>query len=165
MKKLPVWKGGALLLAAATATWAQTPGQGLGRSVPPDEVKTWMYSVGPAGKELPAGKGTAREGETLYNQRCIFCHGPGGLNGPYNALKGEPRLPFATSMWDYIHRAMPRSLENPGVQAMQLEPDQVYALSAYILHINGIIGADEEMNQKTLPKVKIPIKPREHEHD
>jgi cytochrome c len=149
--------------AAVTAAWGQTPGQGLGRTPSAEEVKSWMHSVGPTGKELLPGQGTPKEGEALYNQRCIFCHGPGGQNGPFNALKGEPRLPFATSMWDYIHRAMPRDPANPGVQAMQLTPDEVYALCAYILHLNSIIGPDEVMNEKTLPKVQIPIKPREHD--
>jgi cytochrome c len=145
----------------AAASQTQTPGQGLGRTPSQEEIATWMYSVGPTGKELPPGQGTAVEGERLYNQECIFCHGPEGDNGPFNNLKGEPRLPFATSMWDYIHRAMPRSPANPGAQAKQLTPDQVYALSAYILHINGIIGETEVMNEQTLPKVHIPIEPRE----
>ena len=146
-----------VFLISSNNIWSQTPGQGLGRTVSEEEVKQWMYPVGPMGRELPPGQGTAREGAVLYTQRCIFCHGPGGLNGPQNTLKGSPRLPFATSLWDYIHRAMPRSLANVGVQEMQLSNDEVYALVAYILNLNGIIGEDDVMDANTVPKVNIPI--------
>ena len=145
------------LLMMSTVASSQTSGQGLGRTMSEDEVNELMYTVGPKGKELPPGQGTAREGAVLYTQNCIFCHGPGGLNGSQNALKGSPRLPFATSMWDYIHRAMPRSLSNVGVQEKQLTNDEVYALTAYILNLNGVIGEDEVMDANSLPKVTNPI--------
>jgi S-disulfanyl-L-cysteine oxidoreductase SoxD len=145
------------LLMLSYSAFSQTPGQGIGRTLSEEEVNTLMYTVGPKGKELPQGQGTARQGAEIYAQSCIFCHGPGGLNGPQNALKGNPRLPFATSLWDFIHRAMPRSLANVGVQERQLTNDEVYALTAYILNLNGIIGEYEVMNAVSLPKVEIPI--------
>lgn len=146
-----------MLLMVSYSALSQTPGQGIGRTLSEDEVNALMYTVGPKGAELPEGQGTAKEGAVLYTQTCIFCHGPGGLNGPQNALKGSPRLPFATSIWDYIHRAMPRSLDNVGVQAMQLSNDETYALTAYILYINGIVEENEVMDANSLPEVKIPI--------
>ncbi len=148
-----------ILPLISTPVLSQTPGQGLGRTMNDTEVKNLMYTVGPKGRELPPGKGTAKEGAVIYTKSCIFCHGPGGLNGPHNSLKGSPRLPFPTTLWDYIHRAMPRTLVNAGVQERQLSNDETYALTAYILHINGIIGENEVMNADTLTKVNIPIEP------
>jgi len=145
------------LLMLSYSALTQTPGQGIGRSLSEDEVNALMYTVGPKGAELPEGQGTAKEGLVIYTQRCIFCHGPGGLNGPQNALKGSPRLPFATSIWDFIHRAMPRRLTNVGVQEMQLSNDETYALTAYILYLNDIVEEDEVMDANSLPKVHIPI--------
>ncbi len=148
------------LIVFAQSVLAQTPAN-VGRSLSPDEVDDLMYTVGPEGRQLPPGQGTAREGERIYTQSCIFCHGPEGLNGPQNTLKGSPRFPFATSIWDYIHRAMPRSVANVGVQERQLSNDETYALTAYILYINGIMQQDEELNARTILDIEIPIEEEE----
>jgi len=145
------------LLLISQQALSQTSGVGLGRIMTDEEINNLMYTVGPTGVELPAGEGTAREGEKIYTQSCIFCHGPEGLNGPQNTLKGSPRLPMPTSLWDYIHRAMPRSLAIVGAQERQLSNDETYALTAYILYINGVIGHDEVMNAESLLKVDIPM--------
>ena len=146
-----------VLLALFMQSVLSQTAEGVGRSLDQEEVNKLMYSVSPKGRELPAGQGTAREGEQIYTRSCIFCHSPEGLNGPQNTLKGSPRFPFATSIWDYIHRAMPRSLANVGVQERQLSNDETYALTAYILYINGIVKEDEVLNARTILDIEIPI--------
>ena len=148
---------GLILLVFSYLALSQTPGHRLGRILNERDLSELMYTVGPRGVELPPGQGTAREGFLIYEASCIFCHGREGLDGGQNTLKGSPRFPFATSIWDYIHRAMPRSQANVGVQERQLSNDETYALTAYILYINGIIGLDEVMSAESIIKVKIPI--------
>ncbi|NNE37505.1 MAG: cytochrome c [Gammaproteobacteria bacterium] len=141
----------------SSAAFSQTPGQGIGRVLSQEDIAELMYTVGPEGKELPEGQGTAREGEQIYTQNCIFCHGPEGLNGPQNTLKGGARFPFATSIWDYIHRAMPRSIANVGVQGRQLSVDETYALTAYLLYINGIVDQDTVLDTDLIMKIEMPM--------
>ena len=154
---------GLVLLVFCHSALSQTPGQGLGRTMSERDLSEVMYTVGPKGKELPPGQGSAREGVLIYEASCVFCHGIEGLNGGQNTLKGSPRLPFPTTLWDYIHRAMPRRLANVGVQERQLSNDETYALTAYILYINGTIGLDEVMNAESLVKVEIPIEKKAQE--
>jgi cytochrome c len=146
-----------ILLGLNFAALAQAPRYNIGRIPSDEEMKQWTYSVGPAGKELPPGKGTARQGAVLYTQRCVFCHGPEGKNGRYVALTGTPLLPYATALWDYIYAAMPRSLTNVGIQEIQLTADEVYALTAYILFLNGLVGENDVLDAGSLPNIKIPI--------
>lgn len=154
-----------LLIFAGVAALAQTPRYNLGKTATPEEIRAWDISVGPDGKELPPGSGSAMEGAKLYAQQCAACHGATGEDA-----KGSPRLvggkgtlntpmpiktvgsywPFATSIWDYINRAMPRN--KPG----SLTAEQVYALTAFLLYKNGIIQENDVMDAKTLPKVQMP---------
>jgi len=159
-----------LLLTPWTASIAQGPAYRRGRTMTPDEVKAWDTSVGPEGKELPPGRGTAREGAQIWARRCSACHGVDGkYQWPLRAhppsagkaplLAGElgvvARRQFATTLWDYISRAMPL-----GEQAGTLTSGEVYAVSAYLLYLNGIIGQDDVMDANTLPKVQMPRGPR-----
>jgi cytochrome c len=120
--------------------------------------------VGPQGKELPPGRGTAREGASIYAQKCAACHGATGTEGPADRLVGGQGTlagdrpvrtvgsywPYATTVWDYINRAMP--VNNPG----SLTPNEVYALTAFILSRNGIVQETEVMDRESLPKVRMP---------
>jgi S-disulfanyl-L-cysteine oxidoreductase SoxD len=144
---------------------AQTPTYGIGKSPSAEELRAWDISISPDGDELPAGSGTAAEGAVLYAQRCAGCHGK-DLEG----RRGVPRLaggkgtlttstpvktigsfwPYATSIWDYINRAMPVGGEGT------LTANETYALTAYLLHRNEIIGESTQMDAKSLPKVHMP---------
>lgn len=155
----------AVFLFAGLAA-AQSPKYKVGRPPTPEEVKTMDTWVTPDGKGLPEGKGTPAEGKEIYSRRCARCHGDNAQGGDAEALVGgqgslkSPKplktvgsfWPYATTLFDYINRAMP--FKEPGT----LSANQVYAVSAYILNINKIIGDTDEMNAKTLPQVKMPNK-------
>jgi S-disulfanyl-L-cysteine oxidoreductase SoxD len=153
-----------LLAACATAQRAQQPAPRFGEPVPLAELTRWDISIPPSGAGLPAGSGTAREGLKVYEQKCLACHGTKGVGKPADALTGGTGTlatktpvrtvgsywPYATTLFDYVRRAMP--LNNP----LSLTDDEVYAVSAYVLSLNGIIGEDVAMNAQTLPQVKMP---------
>ena len=150
----------ALLLAIPPLTQAESPRLGVPASAA--EVATRSMNVFPDGQGLPDGRGTAVEGKPIYESRCASCHGPSGTGGSAEELAGgrlsEPSpdktigtyWPYATTIFDFVRRSMP--LDVPGT----LSNDQVYAVTAYLLNINGIIGEREEVNGKTLPQVKMP---------
>jgi S-disulfanyl-L-cysteine oxidoreductase SoxD len=134
------------------------------------EIQGFDRMIGPEGKELPVGRGTSKEGATIYAQRCEVCHGKNGENGiTHHLVAGSPGKPFRgpfygvekdgpsyfpypTIAWDYINRAMPAS--NPG----SLKPNEVYALVAFLYYRNGIINENDVMDEKSLPKVEMPNK-------
>ena len=154
------------LLMGVTAV-AQGPAYGVGRTPSADEIRAWDISIGPDGAELPQGRGTAPEGAKLYvSKGCAVCHGATGTGGAAPNLKGknEPgmatwdrgrilpiRAPFATTVWDYINRAMPLGKEG------SLTADEVYSLTAFLLYINGVIPESQRLDAQSLPKVKMPI--------
>lgn len=163
--------------AAAQGPPGNTPM--LGRPATPAEIKAWDISIPPDGAGLPPGGGTAVQGKPLFAKRCASCHGPAGIGGSAEELAGgrEPLTsktpdktigtywPYATTLFDYTRRAMP--MDKP----WSLTNDQVYAITAYLLYVNGIIGEHEAINATTLPEVKmpnrhgfIPIWPRKHGH-
>jgi cytochrome c len=137
---------------------------GVGRPATDAELRAVDIEVLPDGRGLPPGSGTAEQGKSIYASRCVTCHGATGKEGPQDVLVGGRGTlasakpiktigsywPYATTIWDYINRAMP--FDHPGT----LPPDQVYAMTAYLLYLNGIIGAQDVMNAETLPKVKMP---------
>ncbi|MGD9944363.1 MAG: c-type cytochrome [Burkholderiaceae bacterium] len=144
---------------------AQPPGHyQLGRAPTPAELRGWDIDVAPDGAGLPAGSGTVAQGRELFAQRCVACHGDAGKGGPGGALAGGQGSltskkpvktvgsfwPYATTLYDYINRAMPWDAPQ------SLNPNQVYALTAYVLHVNGIVGADTVMDARSLPAVKMP---------
>jgi len=118
----------------------------------------------PDGTGLPPGRGTARDGEALYRTHCISCHGEGGLGDSGDQLAGAKMKltddypektigtywPYATTLFDFIRRAKP--MQTPG----SLTSDEVYALVAYLLNLNGIIAPDAVMDAASLPKVVMP---------
>lgn len=152
------------VLALGMAAFAY--GQGAGRPASPEEVRSRDITVFPNGVGLPAGSGNAVKGVKIYELRCALCHNKRGEGkaGEYPALAGgqgtlstpKPKKtvgsywPYATTLWDHIHRAMP--FDRPRT----LPANDVYSLTAYVLFLNGIIGEAEEMNERTLPAVRMP---------
>jgi len=143
---------------------AQSPTFGVGRAARPDEIAAIDIDVRPDGRGLPRGSGTAVEGKQIYATRCVTCHGASGREGPNDILVGgqESLLtqkpsktvgsywPYATTLWDYVRRAMP--FDHPGT----LPVDDVYSVTAYVLYLNAILGERDVIDQTTLPKVKMP---------
>ena len=126
-------------------------------------VALWDIDVKPDGEGLPAGSGTVVEGEAGYMVHCISCHGPTGVEGPYDVLVGtEPwgewpgtrtvgsYWPVATTLWDYVNRAMP--FNQPG----SLGVDEVYAAVAYVLFLNDLVGERDSVDANTLPRIAMP---------
>jgi S-disulfanyl-L-cysteine oxidoreductase SoxD len=143
------------------------PGQqklGAGRAPSADELKAWDISISGSGRELPPGAGSVAEGREVYDRRCKRCHGDAGKGGDEAALvggqgslaTGKPLKtvgsfwPRATTLFDYIRRAMP--YKNPG----SLSDSQVYAVTAYVLNLNGIVKPGEQLNAQSLVNVKMP---------
>ncbi len=154
----------ALLLsfAGATSALAQTPG--LGQPITEADIAAWDIEVLPDGSGLPPGSGTATQGAAIYAQKCALCHGENGVNpvrgvGPLvgpsrfdriDTGKTVPYYKYATTLFDVMRRAMPYTMPKT------LTNEELYALAAYILALNKIIGEDEVMDAKTLPQVKMP---------
>ena len=153
----------ALLITSGEAQQTQHP-LGLGHTPTAAEIQMWDIAIGPDGTELPSGQGTAREGATLYREKCAMCHGETGSEGPQDVLVGGQGSlatakpvrtigsfwPYATTIYDYVGRAMP--FYAPG----SLAPDEVYSLTAYLLYLNGIIGENEAINAQTLSQIRMP---------
>jgi mono/diheme cytochrome c family protein len=153
--------GGLLVVALTTVAMAGSGHQGpfgFGSVPSPEEIRAVDIAVGPDGAGLPSGQGTVAAGEAVYQAKCARCHGPTGTEGPSPRLVGGTLpvrtigsyWPYATTIFDYVRRAMP--IPNPG----SLTDREVYALTAWLLHRNGIIGADAVMNAETLPRVRMP---------
>ena len=156
-----------IILAAPAAGLAQSR-YNVGKPLSQEEIKSFDFILGPEGKELPPGHGTAKEGALIFAKRCEVCHGKNGENGVLRKLvigsPGHPHqgtfseadkdgvsyYPYPTIAWDYINRAMPAS--KPG----SLTPDEVYALVAFLYYQNGIIQENDVMDAKSLPKVQMP---------
>jgi S-disulfanyl-L-cysteine oxidoreductase SoxD len=156
------------VLAACAATDSGSPapttGPRLGRVATSQEIAAWDISIPPSGAGLPAGSGTAKQGEAVYVAQCQACHGPKGVGKPADPLVGGigslatanpvrtvgSFWPYATTLFDYTRRAM------PATKPLSLSSDEVYAVTAYLLYLNGIIAENAEMNAKTLPQVKMP---------
>ena len=152
---------GTILVAGAVAEAQQTASpSGLGR--PPTAAERNDRIVGPDGADLPPGSGTPAQGEMVFGRRgCSTCHGPTGAEGPSIQLVGGDvttrtnywpirHWPFAPGIWDYIRRVMP--YDRPGV----LTDDEAYAVTAYLLYRNGIIGENDVMDAESLPQVRMP---------
>lgn len=158
---------------AAAPRPGSTPRFGLGHPATAADIAAWDIDVMPDGRGLPEGRGTVAEGRALFASQCMQCHGANGEGGQAEALVGrEPRAgfpfgrkpglkqtvgnywPYATTLYDYIHRAMPSAV--PG----SLAPDEVYSLVAYILFLNEIVPEDAVIDRRTLPKVAMPARDR-----
>src|SRR6266545_1348187 len=158
----------AFVLLLGVSALAQSPTYGVGRTPTAEEIRALDISIGPTGAELPPGHGTAKDGAQVYVQKgCAVCHGKTGTEGAAPMLKGAPagpnvatwdrgrvlpvRAPFATTVWDFINRAMPLNREGT------LTADEVYALTAFLLYINDVIPEDQVLDAQSLPKVTMPI--------
>jgi mono/diheme cytochrome c family protein len=156
----------ALALLACGTALAQTPTYKVGRPPTAEELHTWNNLVGPDGKELPVGSGSAAEGAPIFAAKCAMCHGKEGEGVyPFPRLVGgvgtlnttNPNtcrmnyFPYAAALWDYINRAMP-----PFPLEKNLTPDNIYALTAFLLSKNGIIKETDVMDKNSLVKVQMP---------
>ena len=156
-------------LALCAAMFATVPALAqapqFGQEIAPAYITPWDISIGPDGAGLPPGSGTASQGEAVYAAKCQASHGEKGAGGPNDALVGGigslapgkspvktvgSYWPYATTLFDYIRRAMPFP------ETKSLTNDEVYAVSAYILNLNGVVGTDEVLDALSLPKVKMP---------
>jgi cytochrome c len=151
------------VVALSSAAFAESPN--LGKPISPEDLASWDISIGPDGKGLPPGSGTAKDGEAVFTAKCQACHGAKGAGQPNDRLVGgqgslpgdKPPVktvgsfwPYATTLFDYVRRAMPFN------QSKSLSNDEVYAVAAYILNLNGVIGETDVINAQTLPNVKMP---------
>jgi mono/diheme cytochrome c family protein len=151
-----------LLAATAGTSLAETPH--LGKPIDEAAIANWDISILPDGTGLPKGSGTPTQGAAIYADKCAMCHGDNGKGGDAAALVSDREIagisasqktiknfwPYATTIFDFIRRAMP--FQAPRT----LNDDEVYALTAYILAENKLIGANDAINAETLPKVKMP---------
>ena len=155
----------AVILMTALVARADAPTLGIGREVSEADLEQRAISVAPDGTGLPSGQGTARAGRAVYDAKCGACHGLKGegvgdyppLVGGRGSLKSEQPLltvgsywPYATTVWDYINRAMPYT------DAGTLSADDVYAVTAYVLFLNGIVSEGKVLDRETLPRVRMP---------
>ncbi len=154
------------LLAVSASAMADTKPLGLGRPPSAEDLAALDIDVRGDGAGLPPGRGTVQQGEAVYAQSCAACHGAGGehpispsirLTGGQGTLATQNAVqtvgsywPYATTLFDYIHRAMPFNAPQ------SLSPDQVYAVTAYVLHLNGILPADATLDATSLAKVRMP---------
>ncbi|MCS4502544.1 cytochrome c [Arhodomonas aquaeolei] len=153
-------------LALAGAAGAADNGRtyDLGTPVTHETFAKWDIDVPPSGKGLPEGSGSVAQGREVYAKNCASCHGEKGEGGPMNRLVGGRGTlasdspvktvgsywPDATTVFDYVHRAMPFTAPE------SLSAHQVYAVTAYLLHLNGIVPADATLDRESLPEVKMP---------
>jgi S-disulfanyl-L-cysteine oxidoreductase SoxD len=153
-----------IVLLTSGIALAQSPTYKVGRPPTDAEMRAWDNVVGADGKVLPPGSGTAVEGAKIYAVKCAYCHGKTGVEGPYPRLIGgkgtlntpTPILttgsfwPYATTIWDYINRSMPRDAEG------SLTPNEIYSLTAWLLFKNDIIKETDVIDPKTLVELQMP---------
>jgi cytochrome c len=165
-----------LLVLALPLSRAEAPAPAFGVPLKPAQLKALDITVFPDGRNLPDGRGSVRAGRSLYAERCAMCHGASGVEGPSARLAGSdgffawsdplrplrilqyPRLmlsvggqwPYASSIFDYVRRAMPHYAPK------SLSDEEVYALTAFILHLNRLVEEDAELDRRSLPKVLLP---------
>ena len=157
----------AVLALSFSAGAASAQNAGLGKPLTEADIKQWDIAILPDGTNLPPGSGTPEHGAKIYAEKCSACHGDAGKGGVapyYPALVGGAPLTdgidtaktianyyaYATTIFDYVRRGMPYSMPR------SLTDDEVYALTAYVLALNRLIGENDVMDAKTLPQVKMP---------
>ena len=160
-----------LLAVIARSALAANDAPGLGRAATPEDIERIDVDIMPDGRGLPRGEGRVAAGEGIYAEKCEACHGVDGHGGPNGSLAGEALFtpaelaadrslkktvgnywPYATTLFDYIRRAMP--YDRPG----SLSDGEVYDLTAYILHLNGLFEASDVLDRDSLPRVEMPAK-------
>ena len=159
----------AVVLACALAACANQPAStgkapALGAPISVDAIARYDISIPPSGAGMPPGSGSVKQGEAIYVAQCQACHGEKGAGKPADQLVGGAGTlatkapvrtvgsywPYATTLFDYVRRAMPITAP------LSLTDDEVYALSAYVLNLNGVVAADAVMDARTLPQVQMP---------
>jgi S-disulfanyl-L-cysteine oxidoreductase SoxD len=156
---------GAALLVVALVPAGAADEPHFGKPVAPADIAAWDISIGPDGAGLPPGKGTVAQGESVFAAKCQACHAEKGAGGPNDRLVGGAGSiapdkapvktvgsywPYATTLFDYVRRAMPWD------QPKSLTDEEVYAVAAYVLYLNGVIKQDDVLDAQSLPKVKMP---------
>ena len=159
--------GWAILIAAAlelpAPACAQSP-YGIGRPATAAEIAGWNIDIGRDGANLPPGSGTVAHGHEVFDRQCVACHGDKGEGGVGDRLVGGQGTiatskpvktvgsfwPYAPTLFDYIRRAMPQNAPQ------SLSNEDVYAVSAYILNLNGLLPADATLDARTLSVIKMP---------
>ncbi len=164
-KALPALAALAVLAGGCAAVApAHTGDARYGLGAPLDEITLagWNIDVAPDGRGLPPGRGSVAQGLVVYESKCISCHGEKGVGGSANRLAGgsvksKPQVktigsfwPHATTIYDYVNRAMPWD------RPQSLPPDDVYAVTAYLLFINGIVAENSTLDATSLPRVRMP---------
>src|SRR5499427_9885232 len=164
MRKLLIAAVAGALMALAAPVLAQQ-GPKLGKPISAEDLAAWDISIGPDGAGLPAGSGTAKQGEAVFAAKCQACHGEKGAGRPNDRLVGgqgslpgdKPAVktvgsywPYATTLFDYIRRAMPFN------ESKSLSNDEIYGVVAYLLNLNGVIAESDTMNAQSLSKVVMP---------
>lgn len=171
---------GALVGVAAAQAGAELPAVGLGQPLDAAQVQRLSITVFPDGRNLPPGQGSVAQGARLYQARCAACHGARGIEGPAARLAGSDgfigwsdplrplrirqyplhvmsvgaRWPYATTLFDYVRRAMPHHAPK------SLSSDEVYAATAYVLHLNGLLDAQAQLDAHSLPRIVMPARSR-----
>jgi mono/diheme cytochrome c family protein len=152
------------LVMISGALLAETPNRG--KPIDEAAIASWDISILPDGTGLPKGSGTPAQGIPIFAEKCAACHGENGKGGDQNALISDRELiginaaqktirnfwPYSTTVFDFIRRAMPAQMPH------SLTDDEVYALTAYILAGNKLIGPNDTMDAQSLPKVKMPYR-------
>jgi cytochrome c len=155
-----------LLITGLTVVMSlSVPAQGInyeiGRIPTEEEIREWDTTLDPSGNEVPEGSGTAARGAEIYAESCVSCHGERGTNGSAPELTGYMRI-YPIQTWDKIYRTMPLSASNPGERERRLSPDEAYALTAYVLYLNGMTAENDIVNKQNLAEVRIPIPASTH---
>jgi S-disulfanyl-L-cysteine oxidoreductase SoxD len=165
MPRLEMWMAAAAFAAVVSgaAVQAQSP-YGIGRVATPAEIAGWNIDIGRDGSGLPPGNGSVSDGREVFAQQCAACHGEKGEGGVGDKLAGGQGTiatakpvrtvgsfwPYAPTLFDYIRRAMPQNAPQ------SLSNEDVYAVSAYILNLNGLLPADATLDAKSLAAIKMP---------
>ena len=137
---------------------------GIGRSATDEEIRAWNIDVSPSGEGLPPGEGTVKRGAQVFAAKCAACHGPTGTEGPKDRLVGGQNTlqtpkpvrtigsywPYATTLYDYIHRAMPFNAP------LSLSPNEIYSVVAWLLFQNSIVKEDAVIDARMLPGIQMP---------
>jgi S-disulfanyl-L-cysteine oxidoreductase SoxD len=163
MREFPIAAFAVFILACVAPAQAQSP-YGIGRAATPAEIAGWNIDIDRHGNSLPPGIGSVARGSEVFDQQCAGCHGAKGEGGIGEHLVGGQGTlatanpiktvgsfwPYATTLFDYIRRAMPQNAPQ------SLSNEDVYAVSAYLLYLNGLLPAEATLDAKTLSAIKMP---------
>ncbi len=153
-----------MALPVAPSYGQQMARYGIGHPATTDEIKGWDIDIGRDGSGLPPGHGSVAQGRELFANQCAACHGANGEGGVGDKLVGGQGTiatakpvktvgsfwPYAPTLFDYIRRAMPQNAPQ------SLSNEEVYAVSAYILNLNGLLPADATLDARTLSAIRMP---------